>query len=60
MLQAQGLVPPLVGEADIAATLAGYVFFDTYLEPDPALTDAARAALDQTATRLTLFQWMAI
>ncbi|WP_297615040.1 urea ABC transporter permease subunit UrtB [uncultured Roseicyclus sp.] len=60
VLQAQGLVPPLVGEADIAATLAGYVFFDTYLEPDPALTDAARAALDQTATRLTLFQWMAI
>ena len=59
-LAAQGLVPPLVTEADITQTLAGYVFFDAYLEPDAALTDAARAALDQTGTRLTLFQWLAI
>ncbi|MBF9046053.1 urea ABC transporter permease subunit UrtB [Rhodobacterales bacterium LSUCC0031] len=59
-LVAQGLVPPLVGEAEIAATLADFVFFDAYLEPDPAVTDAARAALDQTDTRLTLFQWLAI
>lgn len=59
-LVAQGLVPPLVSDADIAATLAGYVFYEAYLEPDPAVTDAARAALEQTDTRLTLFQWLAI
>ena len=59
-LVAQGVVPPLVTEADIDQSLAGYVFFDAYLEPDATLTDAARAAIEQTDTRLTLFQWLAI
>ncbi|WP_439139202.1 ABC transporter permease subunit, partial [Roseicyclus sp.] len=59
-LVAQGLLSPLVGEAEIDRTLAQHVFFEAYLEPDAALTDAARAALDQTSTRLTLFQWLAI
>ncbi len=59
-LAAQGMVPPLVEEAQIATTLAGYVFYDRYLESDPAITDAAQAALDATQTRLKLFQGLAI
>ncbi|MCV2876762.1 urea ABC transporter permease subunit UrtB [Rhodobacteraceae bacterium XHP0102] len=59
-LAAQGMVPPLVEEAQMAATLAGYVFYDRYLEADLAITDAAQAALDATQIRLKLFEGLAI
>ncbi|TVQ54639.1 MAG: urea ABC transporter permease subunit UrtB [Rhodobacteraceae bacterium] len=55
-LEAEGLVPPLPSDAEMRAAVAQFVFFDRYLEPDPAVTGAARAALDSTATRVGLFQ----
>ncbi|OIQ32937.1 MAG: urea ABC transporter permease subunit UrtB [Alphaproteobacteria bacterium MedPE-SWcel] len=55
-LFAEGLVPPRVSDADIDAALASHVFFETYAEPDPAVTDAAEAALATIATRVGLNQ----
>jgi len=54
------LVPPLVTEADMRHAVAQYVFFDRYVEPDPSVTDAARDALNDTGTRIALFQALAI
>jgi len=59
-LQNAGLVPPLLTEAEIRATVDAHVFFDAYLEPDQAVTDAARAALDSTGTRIAAFQFLGI
>ena len=59
-LQDQGLVPALVDDSAIDAALAAHVFFDVYLEPDAAVTDAARAALDATDVRIKGFQFLAI
>ncbi|TNJ44393.1 urea ABC transporter permease subunit UrtB [Phaeobacter sp. B1627] len=55
-LFAAGLVPPRVSDADIDNALASHVFFETYAEPDPAVTDAAEAALATIATRVGLNQ----
>ena len=38
------------------AAVAQFTFYDRYLEDDPAVTTAARAALDSTRTRVGLFQ----
>ncbi|MEO1734249.1 MAG: urea ABC transporter permease subunit UrtB [Pseudomonadota bacterium] len=46
-LASTGLVPPLVSAEEQAALVASHQFFAIYDEPDPTLTDAARAALDQ-------------
>ncbi|MBR9890318.1 urea ABC transporter permease subunit UrtB [bacterium] len=51
-----GTVPPLVTEDDIAASLASHVFYEEYTEDDPAITDAARAALDEVETRVAMNQ----
>jgi len=59
-LELAGLVAPLVTDADMRAAVAGFVFFDRYLEPDPAVTSAARAAMDITGTRLGWFQFLSI
>lgn len=40
----------------MAATIASYRFFDTYVEPDRAVTDAARAALGRINTRVGFMQ----
>lgn len=55
-LEEQGLVPPLVTDTDLAQTVAQFVFYDAYLDPDPAVTQAAADALDSTRTRIALFQ----
>lgn len=55
-LAAAGTVPPLVTEADRQAALASHVFYEEYAEPDPAITTAARAALDEIETRVLLWQ----
>ncbi len=55
-LQEDGLVPPLPTEAEMRAAVAQFTFYDRYLEDDPAVTTAARAALDSTRTRVGLFQ----
>ncbi len=55
-LEEAGLVPPLVTEAAMQAAVAQYVFFDAYVEPDAAVTDAARDALDSTRTKIGIYQ----
>ena len=55
-LAAAGTVPPLVTEADRDATLAKFTFFETYDEPDPAITDAAQRALSSVETRVAAGQ----
>jgi urea transport system permease protein len=59
-LQAQGLVPPFVTDADIALAVDAHVFFDVYLEPDAAITAAASEALASTTTKIKGFQFLAI
>ncbi|MGY6704985.1 urea ABC transporter permease subunit UrtB [Roseinatronobacter sp.] len=59
-LQDAGTVPPLVTQADMEAAVAQYVFFDAYLEPDTAVTDAANTALDSTRTRIGAFQALSL
>ncbi len=52
----EGKVPALVSDEDIDAALGAHVFFETYAEPSPEVTDAARAALQSIATRVDLNQ----
>lgn len=59
-LEEAGTVAPLVTEADMQAAVAGYVFFEAFLEPDPAVTDAARASLDSTRTAISIWQFVGI
>ncbi len=59
-LQAQGVVPPFVTDEDIQAAVDAHVFFDVYLEPDTAVTDAAAEALGSTTTKIQGFQFLAI
>jgi len=59
-LVASGAVSPLVTEADMRVAVAQYVFFERYLEPDAAVTDAARDSLDSTRTRIALFQGLGL
>ena len=55
-LEAAGRVPAAATQDEIAATVAQYRFFDLYAEPDPAVTDAARAALRGITTKVGLMQ----
>ena len=59
-LEQAGMVPPLVTQSDIEASVAEFVFYDAYLEPDSAVTDAARASLDSTRTAISLWQFLGI
>ena len=51
-LATAGTVPPLVTADSVMATLNDFYFYDTYVEPNPAITDAARTALDSVETRV--------
>ncbi|WP_323768284.1 urea ABC transporter permease subunit UrtB [Marinovum sp.] len=55
-LAAAGTVPQLVTDADIDAALAANVFFDTYEEADPAITEAAAETLASVQTRVGVGQ----
>lgn len=55
-LAAEGSVPQLVTEADIDAALAAHVFFDSYTEADPAITEAAEETLAAVQTRVAVGQ----
>ncbi|MBN9887838.1 urea ABC transporter permease subunit UrtB [Salipiger abyssi] len=55
-LAGAGTVPPLVTEEDRNAALAAHVFYEEYEEPDAAITDAAREALDEVETRVAMNQ----
>jgi len=51
-----GAVPPRVPPEAIAEAVASHVFFQTYVEPDAAVTDAARRVLAGIQTRVGLGQ----
>ncbi len=57
-LAAAGTVPPLVTADDVTATLDDFYFYSAYDEPDAAITDAARAALDSVETRVGWSQFL--
>lgn len=46
-LEAAGTVPPAATDAEVAAAIAAHRFAEVYVEPDPAVTTAARAAMDR-------------
>jgi urea transport system permease protein len=51
-LEAAGAVPPAATETEIQAALDASRFFEVYAEPDPAVTDAAKAAQIRAQVRL--------
>ena len=51
-LEAAGTVPPAATETEIQAALDASRFFEVYAEPDPAVTDAAKAAQIRAQVRL--------
>ncbi len=51
-LEAAGIVPPAATETEIQAALDASRFFEVYAEPDPAVTDAAKAAQIRAQVRL--------
>lgn len=55
-LAAAGTVPLLVTAQDRALAVQNHVFFETYDQENPAITDAARAALDSVETRVGVGQ----
>ena len=55
-LAAAGKAPALVGDAEVQAALDRHVFFETYAEPNPEVTQAAEAALSSIATRVGVNQ----
>ena len=55
-LVARDLAAPRVTQADIDASLASFRFFDVYVEPSEAVTQAAEAALAASETRVAISQ----
>nr|AAF24261.1 Orf405 [Cereibacter sphaeroides] len=55
-LEARGLVPPGATEDEVTATLDRFRFLDLYAEPDPAVTEAASAALARIGRTVGLMQ----
>ncbi|MBL8563004.1 MAG: urea ABC transporter permease subunit UrtB, partial [Gemmobacter sp.] len=51
-LEQAGAVPAAATDAEVAAALQRHVFFDEYAEKDPAVTAAAKAALDGIDARV--------
>jgi len=56
MLASDGIVPPRVDEQMQADAIAAHVFYLSYAEPDPVITDAASAALSEIETRVAVNQ----
>ena len=55
-LAAAGQAPGLVNDAEVQSALDLHVFYETYAEPNAAVTTAAEAALSSIATRVGLNQ----
>ncbi len=55
-LAAEGLAPPRVKPQTQSDAVAAHVFYTAYIEPDAAITDAARVALRATETNVALSQ----
>ncbi|MFK7903033.1 MAG: urea ABC transporter permease subunit UrtB, partial [Nitratireductor sp.] len=55
-LQKQGLVEPLVTQAQIDTALKEHVFYETYLEKSKAVTTTAKSALAKADTKIGFFK----
>ncbi len=55
-LEAAGTVPTAATDDEAKAALAAHRFFDAYVEPDPAVAAAARAALNGIDRKVGLMQ----
>ncbi|MEZ5797909.1 MAG: urea ABC transporter permease subunit UrtB [Paracoccaceae bacterium] len=55
-LEAAGAVPAAATGDEVAAALTAHRFYEVYAEPDPAITTAARAALDRIGVKLAAMQ----
>ena len=55
-LEAAGSVPMAATSDEVTAAVAAHRFADLYAEPDPAVTDAARAALGRISLKLGAMQ----
>lgn len=55
-LEVAGAVPVAATDDEAAAALAAHRFFDVYIEPDPAVTDAAKEELKIISRKLAAMQ----
>lgn len=55
-LEVAGTVPTAATDDEVAAALAAHTFYEVYAEPDPAVTQAAQAALASIGTRVGMMQ----
>ena len=55
-LEAAGTVPAAATDAEAEAALQSHAIAEVYLDPDPQVTSAARAALDRISTTLGAMQ----
>jgi urea transport system permease protein len=55
-LEVAGTVPTAATDDEVAAALAAHSIYEVYAEPDPAVTQAAQAALASIGTRVGLMQ----
>ncbi len=55
-LEASGAVPAAATDDEAAAALAAARFYEVHAEPDPAVTDAAKAALGRIGTTVGVMQ----
>ncbi len=55
-LEVAGAVPVAATDDEAAAALAAHSFYDVYVEPDPAVTDAAKAELKIISRKLAAMQ----
>ncbi|PQO23327.1 urea ABC transporter permease subunit UrtB [Rhodobacteraceae bacterium WD3A24] len=59
-LSADGLAPQLFSDAEVADAVGHHEFFEEYVEPNEEITDAARAAVDGTGTRIAIFEGLSL
>jgi urea transport system permease protein len=55
-LETAGTVPAAATDDEVTAAVAAHTFSDIYAEPDPAVTDAALAALSRIDRRVAVMQ----
>lgn len=55
-LEAAGTVPLAATDSEVAAAIAAHRFAEVYAEPDPAVTTAAKAALDAITIKVGAMQ----
>lgn len=56
VLEAAGIVPPAATEAEVQEAIDAHRYFEIYTEPNPDVTDAAKAAKSHAETMLMTMQ----